>query len=82
MLLLQERLTDLIERSKISLAKIKYLALDEVDRMLDMGFEPQIRKIVERLDMPRCGARQIMLFSATFPTEIQVSVVNRLKKFD
>ncbi|KAI3775459.1 hypothetical protein L1987_50035 [Smallanthus sonchifolius] len=65
------RLTDMIERSKVSLAKIKYLALDEADRMLDMGFEPQIRKIVERLDMPPCGPRQTMLFSATFPSEIQ-----------
>ncbi|PWA94287.1 helicase Cas3, CRISPR-associated, core [Artemisia annua] len=65
------RLTDMIERSKISLKKIKYLALDEADRMLDMGFEPQIRKIVERMDMPPPGRRQTMLFSATFPSEIQ-----------
>lgn len=70
------RLTDMIERSKVSLKKIKYLALDEADRMLDMGFEPQIRKIVERLDMPRPGKRQTMLFSATFPSEIQVSLTN------
>ncbi|KAI3821545.1 hypothetical protein L1987_09113 [Smallanthus sonchifolius] len=61
----------MIERSKVSLAIIKYLALDEAGRMLDMGFEPQIRKIVEHLDMPPCGPRQTMLFSATFPTEIQ-----------
>jgi superfamily II DNA/RNA helicase len=39
---------------------------------LDMGFEPQIRKIVEQMDMPAAGARQTMLFSATFPREIQV----------
>jgi hypothetical protein len=37
------RLSDLIERGRVSLACIKYLALDEADRMLDMGFEPQIR---------------------------------------
>lgn len=65
------RLTDMIERSRVSLKKIKHLALDEADRMLDMGFEPQIRKIVERLDMPPPGRRQTMLFSATFPSEIQ-----------
>ncbi|KAA8523029.1 hypothetical protein F0562_009452 [Nyssa sinensis] len=65
------RLVDMIERSRVSLKKIKYLALDEADRMLDMGFEPQIRKIVEQMDMPPPGARQTMLFSATFPTEIQ-----------
>jgi ATP-dependent RNA helicase DDX3X len=40
--------------------------------MLDMGFEPQIRKIVEQMDMPPPGSRQTMLFSATFPKEIQV----------
>ncbi|XP_052187463.1 DEAD-box ATP-dependent RNA helicase 37-like [Diospyros lotus] len=65
------RLVDLLERARVSLEMIKYLALDEADRMLDMGFEPQIRKIVEQMDMPPPGVRQTMLFSATFPKEIQ-----------
>lgn len=65
------RLVDMIERERVSLSKIKYLTLDEADRMLDMGFEPQIRKIVEQMDMPQTGARQTLLFSATFPDEIQ-----------
>ncbi|KAJ6382339.1 hypothetical protein OIU77_030900 [Salix suchowensis] len=65
------RLVDLVERARVSLHMIRYLALDEADRMLDMGFEPQIRKIVEQMDMPPCGRRQTMLFSATFPKEIQ-----------
>ncbi|XP_021738320.1 DEAD-box ATP-dependent RNA helicase 37-like [Chenopodium quinoa] len=65
------RLVDLLERARVSLEMIKYLALDEADRMLDMGFEPQIRKIVEQTDMPPRGVRQTMLFSATFPKEIQ-----------
>ncbi|KAK4404985.1 DEAD-box ATP-dependent RNA helicase 37 [Sesamum angolense] len=65
------RLVDLLERAKVSLQMIRYLALDEADRMLDMGFEPQIRKIVEQMDMPPPGERQTMLFSATFPKEIQ-----------
>jgi ATP-dependent RNA helicase DDX3X len=52
---------------------VRYLALDEADRMLDMGFEPQIRRIVEQMDMPPAGVRQTMLFSATFPREIQVA---------
>ncbi|XP_062149083.1 DEAD-box ATP-dependent RNA helicase 52C-like isoform X2 [Alnus glutinosa] len=65
------RLVDMIEKEKVSLRMIKYLALDEADRMLDMGFEPQIRKIVEQMDMPPSGARQTMFFSATFPNEIQ-----------
>ena len=68
------RLVDLLERARVSLQMISYLALDEADRMLDMGFEPQIRKIVEQMDMPPPGARQTMLFSATFPKEIQVSL--------
>ncbi|XP_044509071.1 DEAD-box ATP-dependent RNA helicase 11-like [Mangifera indica] len=65
------RLVDLLERARVSLQMIRYLALDEADRMLDMGFEPQIRKIVEQMDMPPPGVRQTMLFSATFPKEIQ-----------
>ncbi|KAJ6810626.1 DEAD-box ATP-dependent RNA helicase 37-like [Iris pallida] len=65
------RLVDLLERARVSLQMIRYLALDEADRMLDMGFEPQIRKIVEQMDMPQRGLRQTMLFSATFPREIQ-----------
>lgn len=66
------RLVDLLERARVSLQMIRYLALDEADRMLDMGFEPQIRKIVQQMDMPPPGMRQTMLFSATFPKEIQV----------
>ncbi|KAL6517048.1 DEAD-box ATP-dependent RNA helicase 52B [Orobanche hederae] len=65
------RLVDMVEREKVSLRKIKYLALDEADRMLDMGFEHQVRKIVQQMEMPPPGSRQTMLFSATFPDEIQ-----------
>ena len=42
--------------------------------MLDMGFEPQIRRIVEQDMMPKTGERQTLMFSATFPKEIQVRV--------
>ena len=65
------RLCDLIERNKVSLQKVMHLILDEGDRMLDMGFEPQIRRIVEREGMPMTGERQTLMFSATFPKEIQ-----------
>jgi len=61
----------MVERSRISLEAIKYLVIDEADRMLDMGFEPQIRKITERMGKPK-KSRQTMLFSATFTPEIQV----------
>ena len=63
---------DLLERARVSLQMIRYLALDEADQMLDMGFEPQIRKTVDQMDMPPPGVRETLLFSATFPKEIQV----------
>lgn len=66
------RLIDMLEARQTNLKRVTYLVLDEADRMLDMGFEPQIRKIVEQTDMPPPGQRQTMLFSATFPREIQV----------
>ncbi|KAK8504398.1 hypothetical protein V6N12_032899 [Hibiscus sabdariffa] len=75
------RLVDLLERARVSLQMIRYLALDEADRMLDMGFEPQIRKIVEQMDMPDHGMRQTMLFSATFPREIQRLASDFLSKY-
>jgi len=66
------RLVDMLERGKVSLEFCKYLVLDEADRMLDMGFEPQIRRIVEQDNMPQVGKRQTLMFSATFPKEIQM----------
>lgn len=75
------RLTDLLERRYISLANVKYLVLDEADRMLDMGFEPQIRRIVEGSDMPSVEHRQTLMFSATFPTEIQHLASDFLKDY-
>ncbi|XP_035694023.1 ATP-dependent RNA helicase DDX3X-like isoform X1 [Branchiostoma floridae] len=66
------RLVDMMERGRIGLDYIKYLILDEADRMLDMGFEPQIRRIVEQDTMPGTGKRRTMMFSATFPKEIQM----------
>jgi len=67
------RLVDFLERGRMSLAKVLVLCMDEADRMLDMGFEPQIRQIVDRYDMPsRENGRQTLMFSATFPREIQI----------
>jgi len=75
------RLVDLIERGRISLASIKYLVLDEADRMLDMGFEPQIRRIVEGEDMPITANRQTLMFSATFPRDIQMLARDFLRDY-
>ena len=61
------RLLDQIQRRMLKLDQIDVLVLDEADRMLDMGFMPDVRKIVDRC--PR--TRQTMLFSATIPPEIE-----------
>ena len=51
---------------------MKFLVLDEADRMLDMGFEKDIRTIVTDYKMGIAGKRQTLMFSATFPKPIQV----------
>jgi superfamily II DNA/RNA helicase len=60
------RLLDLVERRLLALDHIRILILDEADRMLDMGFRPQVERIVRRV--PR--TRQTMLFSATLDGEV------------
>ncbi|PKK82972.1 MAG: ATP-dependent helicase [candidate division Zixibacteria bacterium HGW-Zixibacteria-1] len=60
------RLVDFLERRILNLSSVKILVLDEADRMLDMGFAPQINKILRSVP----GERQTMLFSATIPPEI------------
>jgi len=56
---------------QINLAKVKYLILDEADRMLDMGFLPDMMKLVNGMGMPPKSERQTLMFSATFPEEVQ-----------
>lgn len=65
------RLGDMYERRTLSLSLVHFLILDEADGMLDMGFEPQVRQIVEHTDMRRSG-RQSMMFSATFSKVVQL----------
>ena len=60
------RLQDLVERRLISLDHVRVLILDEADRMLDMGFKPQVDRLVRRLPQKR----QTMLFSATLDGEV------------
>ncbi len=61
------RLLDLMQQGDVKLNDISVLVLDEVDRMLDMGFLPDVRKIVDRCPKQR----QTLLFSATIPPEIE-----------
>ena len=57
----------MLEAGKTNLKRVTYLVLDEADRMLDMGFEPQIRKIVDQIRPDR----QTLMWSATWPKEVQ-----------
>ena len=59
------RLIHFLEKDYISLDMCKFLVIDEADKMMDMGFEPDIRKIVEDFDLN--DDRQTLMFSATFP---------------
>ncbi|KAJ1864536.1 ATP-dependent RNA helicase dbp2 [Coemansia sp. RSA 2703] len=61
------RLIDMLQIGKTNLRRVTYLVLDEADRMLDMGFEPQIRKIVDQIRPDR----QTLMWSATWPKEVQ-----------
>ncbi|MFA6027582.1 MAG: DEAD/DEAH box helicase [Patescibacteria group bacterium] len=69
------RLNDILQQRKIRLDKVKVVVLDEADRMLDMGFAPQIQKIFNALP----DDRQTMLFSATMPHDIFKMATNYMK---
>ncbi|KAJ1454974.1 P-loop containing nucleoside triphosphate hydrolase protein [Pelagophyceae sp. CCMP2097] len=74
------RLADFTGRNLISLKQCAFVVLDEADRMLDMGFEPQLRKILEDHDMPPTDKRQTLMFSATFAKEVQETARRYLRR--
>ncbi|PIA51710.1 hypothetical protein AQUCO_01100527v1 [Aquilegia coerulea] len=61
------RLIDMLEARHTNLQRVTYLVLDEADRMLDMGFEPQIRKLISQIRPDR----QTLYWSATWPKEVE-----------
>lgn len=63
------RLNDLINEGCADLSKAKYVVLDEADRMLDKGFEEEIRKIINTT--PAIGKRQTLMFTATWPESVR-----------
>ena len=71
------RLNDFLESRAIDLRAVDYLVLDEADRMLDMGFEPQLKKIIAML--PR--ERQTLMWSATWPKEVRQLAAQYMKDY-
>lgn len=61
------RLNDLLNKKRLSMAQCRYLVMDEADRMVDLGFEEEIRNTLDHFR----GQRQTLLFSATMPRKIQ-----------
>jgi ATP-dependent RNA helicase RhlE len=62
------RLLDLMQQRHVKLQRIEILVIDEADRMFDMGFLPDLRRIIKAVPVER----QTMLFSATFPAEVEI----------
>jgi len=71
------RLIDHLEQGNTNLKRVTYLVLDEADRMLDMGFEPQLRKICSQIRPDR----QVLFWSATWPREVQNLAMDYLSEF-
>ena len=70
------RLLDLIDQRHARMDKIEILVLDEADRMFDMGFLPDVRRIVKAVPVQR----QTMMFSATFPADVELLAAQALKQ--
>ncbi|KAJ1463037.1 P-loop containing nucleoside triphosphate hydrolase protein [Pelagophyceae sp. CCMP2097] len=69
------RLQDFLDRDLVSLREVRYLVLDEADRMLDMGFAPQLAAVMEKLPKER----QTLMFSATFADSVRQVAAKHLR---
>ncbi|XP_055295049.1 ATP-dependent RNA helicase vasa isoform X2 [Sitodiplosis mosellana] len=65
------RLKHFCEQTFVTFENLRYFVLDEADRMLDMGFAPHVEEIMKNPTMVATGTRQTLMFSATFPEDIQ-----------
>lgn len=65
------RVRELLEAGALSLAHVKHVAIDEADRMLDMGFLPQVSQILQAIPTFQSEPRQTLLFTATMPPEVE-----------
>jgi len=74
------RLCDLMERGALSLARCHFLVLDEADRMLDMGFEPQLKQVKKAL--PEKARLQTLFFTATWPNNVRRVATTFLRSSD
>jgi ATP-dependent RNA helicase DDX3X len=79
------RLKDMVEKGNIALNQVRFLILDEADRMLDMGFKEDISNIIRLCPPSKTGpedaeGRQTLMFSATFPKDIQIFAMEYLRE--
>ncbi|XP_063992750.1 ATP-dependent RNA helicase vasa [Diachasmimorpha longicaudata] len=75
------RLKDFLDRGRINFSSIRFVVLDEADRMLDQGFLPDMEKILNHTSMVPIGERQTLMFSATFSFEVQRLCGKYLSKY-
>ncbi|EHY65974.1 ATP-dependent RNA helicase DDX17 [Nematocida ausubeli] len=71
------RLIDLYEQKAVFMSRVSFLVLDEADRMLDMGFEPQLKKIIPETN----PNKQTLMWSATWPKEVRSLARNYMKDY-
>ncbi|KAL6606074.1 hypothetical protein ACP70R_041727 [Stipagrostis hirtigluma subsp. patula] len=74
-------LVDNVKGSNVSLKAVEYIVMDDADNMMDVGLEPQIRKIIDMIHLPEKSATQTMLFCAVFTPELQVLVSDIISNY-